>query len=299
MVYPNDTFRGMSGGPVLNDAGELIGIHGQTLTAQLSTGGISKETGLKLGFNMAIPIQSFYQSAVQLNVSIPDRPPSGIKPASLSADDYYLQAVEQYIYKKNGPSALDLVQKAIKLNPLYGDAYRLRGFLRLSELPSETNKQQANQSIEQTLADFDQAIRLNAIDTEALNIRGFFRMAQNNPQGAIDDFNVVIALRPNLHIAYQYRGDAYGMLGQHQQALDNYSRAIQIFPRNPQTYNSRGTARGRLGDLEGAIQDFSDAIRLKPDYDKAYYNRAQVREKLGDDQGAIADYDKALQLKSN
>lgn len=255
MVYPNETFRGMSGGPLLNDAGELIGIHGQTLTIYLSTGGISQDTGLKLGFNMAIPIQTFYRASTELGVSIPQVESPKLT-ATVTADDYYLQAVEQYINKKpSGPSVLELTQKAIDLNPLYGDAYRLRGYATLARLPTLKQNQQVTREFQQALEDFDQAIRINPVDIEALNIRGFFRIAQNDPEGAIKDFDVVIALRPTLHSAYQYRGDAYSNLGNHQAALENYNQGIRLFPQNPQVYNSRGIAHGELEDLQGALAD--------------------------------------------
>lgn len=56
LVYTNATRSGMSGGPILNNQGELIGIHGRAEGTLLPDG-----TAIKAGFNLGIPIQAFIQ----------------------------------------------------------------------------------------------------------------------------------------------------------------------------------------------------------------------------------------------
>ena len=50
LIYNNITQRGMSGGPVLDDRGQVIGVHGQ---------GDRDDAGVKTGQNLAIPIATF------------------------------------------------------------------------------------------------------------------------------------------------------------------------------------------------------------------------------------------------
>jgi len=57
LVYTNNTRAGMSGGPVLNELGQVIGIHGKAEGERLSGGQV-----LKAGFNLGIPIQTFIDS---------------------------------------------------------------------------------------------------------------------------------------------------------------------------------------------------------------------------------------------
>ena len=56
LVYTNATRKGMSGGPILNENGQLIGIHGRAEGTLLADG-----TPIKAGFNLGIPIQAFLQ----------------------------------------------------------------------------------------------------------------------------------------------------------------------------------------------------------------------------------------------
>jgi serine protease Do len=72
MIYTNVTRAGMSGCPVLDTAGRLVGIHGmgdKEDARQLIESGISQETAmglaakLKPGFNYAVPISVFLQKA--------------------------------------------------------------------------------------------------------------------------------------------------------------------------------------------------------------------------------------------
>jgi len=52
LIYTNPTRRGMSGGPVLDEEGRVIGIHGQG----------DRQDGSKTGLNLAIPSESFLTS---------------------------------------------------------------------------------------------------------------------------------------------------------------------------------------------------------------------------------------------
>ena len=63
MHYTNITRVGMSGGPVLNNSGKLVGIHGLANTDQLS--------GNKTGINLGIPINTFKGLAPRVGFSFP------------------------------------------------------------------------------------------------------------------------------------------------------------------------------------------------------------------------------------
>jgi S1-C subfamily serine protease len=74
LIYTNDTLEGMSGGAVLSDKGELIGIHGRAETKAQSSFLGSEQISIAIGtgFNMGIPIDTFKkgESAIASNSGI-------------------------------------------------------------------------------------------------------------------------------------------------------------------------------------------------------------------------------------
>ena len=65
LVYTNSTTVGMSGGPVLNEDGQIVGIHGRADGKVLGNG-----TQVKHGFNLGIPIKIFLTKVSKLGLNI-------------------------------------------------------------------------------------------------------------------------------------------------------------------------------------------------------------------------------------
>jgi S1-C subfamily serine protease len=61
LLYNNSTAPGMSGGPILNASGLVIGIHGRAEGNDMSE---------KVGINLGIPINFFFQEASQLGINL-------------------------------------------------------------------------------------------------------------------------------------------------------------------------------------------------------------------------------------
>jgi WD40 repeat protein len=66
LVYTNDTLPGMSGGPVLNERGEVIGVHGRADTTSLLSANNS-DVYVRTGFGLGIPINTYKQ---ELGISL-------------------------------------------------------------------------------------------------------------------------------------------------------------------------------------------------------------------------------------
>jgi tetratricopeptide (TPR) repeat protein len=117
-----------------------------------------------------------------------------------------------------------------------------------------------------------------------------------DPQKAIEYLNDAIKLKPDLAMAYNNRGKAYGDLGQHEQAITDYNEAIRLKPDYADAYYNRGKDYDDLGQHQQAITDYNEAIRLKPDYAHAYNNRGVAYFIQGNKSLGCSDAQKACDL---
>jgi tetratricopeptide (TPR) repeat protein len=281
LLYSNDTLPGMSGGPVLDGAGKVVGIHGK--------GDREQETRAKTGFNAGIPIARFADLSQSLGVNIDNNIARTKQDSTLTADDYFVSANQKY-NKEDYPGALTDYNQAISLNPNFANAYLNRGLLKNEKL----------NDLSGALADYNQAIVLNPKLALAYNNRGWLKHEkQNDPNGALADYNQAIALDPKLAMAYNNRGWlTYDKFNDPKGALADYNRAIALNPKLALAYLNRGLLKHeKQNDPQGALADYNQAIALDPKLALAYNNRGWLKDdKLNDPQGAFADYNRAIAL---
>lgn len=263
---------GGSGGPALNNIGEVIGISISTPSEHLGLGAENR--------NFAIPINALKTLLVESRVAKPllqCRQP-------ISAETYY-----KWGYAKHEladyRAAISNYDIAIQLRPDYALAYYKRGV--------------AKGMLKQYLAaasDYNMANRL--VPQAAMGCRSmgdmFFNLGAY--ESATERYDIAIRLNPNYAEAYCSRGKANHNLEKYFPAITDFDMAIRLRFDYAEAYNYRGSAKSRLGQEAVAIADFDTAIRLKPDYIHAYNNRGLAKYNLRQYSSAIMDYDKAIQL---
>ena len=196
----------------------------------------------------------------------------------LSAEDYFNKA-HDLINLINPYAAIANYTEAIRLNPLYVEAYVNRG----KALYTKGDRGRA-------IADFDEAIRLDPQCAEAYNNRGDAYGDKGDLDKAIADYTEAIRLNPQYDEAYLNRGAAFYDKGGLDEAIADYTEAIRLNPQDPHFYHCRAIARIANGDLDGAITDYSEMIQLNPYDIDAYSDRGNARKAQGDFKGANADY---------
>ena len=118
--------------------------------------------------------------------------------------------------RKNGEGnyqeAIQLLNKALSINPKYWDAYHARGF-------SYENLEDYQSAIN----DYNRALEINPNSAKTYSNRGNLYKELNNYQSAMEDYNQALRIDPNYLNAYHNRGNLYQSLKNYPQAIDNYS----------------------------------------------------------------------------
>ena len=222
---------GSSGGAVVNDRGELIGISTSTITE-----------GQNLNF--AIPIDDV------LSVEI-----SSYKKNDKFKDlEIFKKGLDAW---KNGNyvAAIKYYSQYIEIYPSSAQAYHNRAVVK-SDLGDYIGAiQDYNKSIE---------IDPNVAGT-------YFNLANEKTDlgdysGAIKEYTKAIEINPVYFEAYNNRGTARSKLEDHEGAIQDYSKAIELFPDFSLPYYNRGLSKYEMGDTTGACLDWSKAGELG-DYD--------------------------------
>ena len=286
LIYSNNTLPGYSGGPVWNEKGELIAIHGQgDIDTKLQTT-VNDGVRVKTGYNLGITINTFAKLATAAGVSgyTPTIAVAAVKPKPV--EDLLASALLEES-KGNYQGMLANADRAIAIDSNNARLYYVRGVAKLQL----SDRQGA-------LSDYNKSIALNPNFAQAHSNRAYVRAELGDINGAMADSNRAIEIDPNLPEAFVNRSLAKFQLGDNRGVLEDASRAIALKPNFAQAYSNRALAKSELDDNKGAIEDANRAISLNPKLAESYLNRGLAKFKLGEYQVAIADFNRALALKA-
>ena len=305
MVYTSITFGGMSGGPVLNAAGQVIGIHGR------SEGVKGK---IQLGFSLGIPINSFIGLQEKFRVKLSsfvtaqpqltaqqqqqiDRTLVSVEvPETNASADIWIERGNQLWRLKKDERALQAFDRAIQLNDpeytylawygkarVYGRKYKAR---------------EAIEALDQALATLPAREKGSEFHAEILNYQGIFYGKMNQSEKAIDSFEQAIKISPQNPNHYNSLSSALQNVKRYDRALAAINRAIEIAPRSS-WYSNRGNIYSDLKKWDLALADYNQALTLNPNNSRAYIARADVYEERKEWDLALADYNRAIEIDAN
>jgi tetratricopeptide (TPR) repeat protein len=303
LIYTNNTLPGMSGGPVLNPLGEVIGIHGRGETAREEKTALP-DVVVKVGYNLGIPINTFLALAPKAGLSLGLRPTTAPTPpvASASRVDDAIAEGSNKLHRGDYDGALIALNKAIAADPTAADAYRLRADARMSAMGWSFIEGRSIKNRETVLAaqtDIDQAIRLNPQLSDAFAIRAYLRFVLKDEAGALADVTEALRLDPNNAVPYIVRANMLTERRKWRDAIADANQALKLDPNSPYAafaYLARGLGLVGTRDFSSGLLDLTQSIKLAPSNSLLYLNRGTVRAMMGEKAGAMTDLEKAAGL---
>jgi tetratricopeptide (TPR) repeat protein len=270
----------MSGGPLIDQQGLLIGIHGYAYSPYADNGGLVPSpfpsfTNFKVALNMAIPINTFLNLAPQvdkrlgLKASITET-----KSQEMLADDYLLQAVVK-------ATSHDYTEDSVEawLNP--------------NQKPESTfNNNKA--LLTDALKNLDIAIQLSPDYDLAYAIRGFIHGELGNNNLALEDINKAIDLNPNVPIYYFFRAEYSSRMGK--DPTSDMDKWLSLSHNDAQIQLGKALEFLSQNNLQEALNALNFVIQLDPGHEFAYFMRAGVRQSLRDCEGALKDIQMVAKL---
>jgi tetratricopeptide (TPR) repeat protein len=296
----------MSGGPVLDSQGRVIGIHGRTEGEAAIDNNSSSGGTIQLGNSLGIPVSTFLAIATRLNTQAQKveitAPPElnkqkadSIQTAILSVDvdkrnttaGQWLERGNQLWRLRRPSEAIQAFEEAIKQKPKFIHlAYYGKGLT----LASSGKYPEAIAALQQAVnskPDFVHAWKkLSAIYPESKQL-----------DKALVAINKAIQLQPNNPNLYNQKYAVLDSLKRYAEAEVAINAAIKLSPRAVFYFN-RGVVYGEQKKWELALADYSKAIAINPDNADAYINRGVVYNEQKKWELALADYSKAIAIIS-
>ncbi len=323
LVYTNITYGGMSGGPIFDTEGRVVGLHGRAEEGD-------NAPQLLLGNSLGISIKSFIASASDLKVNrqllqVGKEVPRYLNAAELKS----VAEVENNLPQPDGESSgKQWLQYGGQLNRIKQYSQAIVAFDRAIALDPKTYKLPG---IYGKARAYD---RLGLIDLKSAAVFSVFsgNYKSDNYQKALTLYSEAIANIPTdrqqeYYFLWKRRANCLFMMAKYDEALQANQQAINLNPQDRQLYIERATyyrTKGfsikiSAGDLNAksiensqqAISIYDRLIQSQPDasvYDSRGFTKTTLVSFLDDSfdrakvlpiyKEALADYDMALKLDS-
>jgi len=157
--------------------------------------------------------------------------------------------------------SLEILNKAIELNPNYAEALINRGLIRLSQ----ENKAEA-------LADLELAHRLKPHIRQIWDLVVRLKVEAQEYSDALLFLINMIEIDPEDEKRLATLALCYQHLKDFDAAIEAYNKALAINPDYAEAHTNLGSALKEQGKLEEAIEAYNKALAIKPDNAEAYNN---------------------------
>jgi tetratricopeptide (TPR) repeat protein len=222
---------GDSGGPVVNDAGEVVAI----------VAGRQPEASLMSWCVAADEVKGYFEEVRPL---IEPKTAAAFQRRGLRALDRGLTA-----------RAVEDLSEAHRLSPRSADILAARALAHRDRKDYDLARD-----------DCDEALKLEPRHAGAFNVRGCVNSDRGQFDEALKDFRWAIRLVPRCAQVHANRAFAHAGKQEFDQAIRCFDEALRLTPGVADWHYHRGLALEQHGDPARADEDYAQAVRLDPSY---------------------------------
>ena len=290
---------GSSGSPVVNMAGQVIGI--ATLQAEQGQ-----------GLNFAVPSERILQLKVNDLQTVSSLTAETTKNKRASAERLYSQGVAQ-LSRDDYARAVGYFEKAAEMDPNYPEAWYQVGFCygllgrhaealkasrQAAKLRPEWSETFVNigassfalNQFKDAAEAYRQAIRLDDDNPDTQYALGLSLNKLNRTDEEILAYKRALALKPDHPNALERLGLAYFKQKRYADAAAQFEQ-LRTYKPDAKTYNYLGESYLESGKADESLTAFNNAVGYDPDFEKARYNLGRAYVKLGNNEMAQVQYE--------
>jgi len=255
---------GMTGGPILNQGGEVIGINGlneteisklQNLSTQSISGKestkvkdstVQQETTQPLGsgsaIRWAIPSKEYQEHSPE--ISLTPAPPTAKEWASWG---------EVLLVSQNPSQALTAFEKVIELDPNNALAWRQKAMIYM-----QLEKK------EEGLIAAKKAIELDPNDKQAYGVHALGLISLGQYKEAITSLKKAVKLDANYFFGWFWMGNTLIQIKQYKEAIKSLDHALILNGKDADTWRLKGSALIGLNKFNEALNALDQSIKIDP-----------------------------------
>jgi tetratricopeptide (TPR) repeat protein len=239
----------------------------------------------------------------------------------------FLKGKEDQLYRESLrvsslQQKIELLNKAIQINPNYGIAYNEKGVvslemgeyneaivcftkaiglnLRTATVYNNIGKAliKLNKPIE-AIENFSKAIELDSMYDEAYYNKGLALLKDLKFEEAIKCFDKVITINPLHKTVYTEKGFALQKLQKFLEASECYNKAIELDPKSSVAYYAKGFCLRHLNRFEEAVECFNKCIEIDPSKCTNHNNKGHALANLKKYDESLNCFNKSLEIDSS
>jgi tetratricopeptide (TPR) repeat protein len=223
--------NGDSGGPVVNDAGEVVGV----------VSGKKPEAVLMSWCIAGAEVRKYLEEARPL-----------VEPKTAAA------------FQRRGVRALQRGQAIRAVEDL--SAARQLDTKSADILVNRALAHRTRKDYDLAFDDIVEALQLDPQHEGAYNVRGCVHMDRGEYDQALREFRRAIQINPKVGMVQANRAYAHANKGEFEQAVRSYDEALRLSPDVAEWYYRRGLALEQQGHVKKAEADYVQAVQREPAY---------------------------------